>query len=125
MTTFSGKFFAAFMSKYMPWDSTSSTVSETFRLVEAGLRNEFPFGPVVRMADAQAGHEEELVRLVTLLMYLVVVNHRIPSLASTRHPLVQQALQQESPAQIQVYPPGQLFPLAIIFSNYFIEQYRL
>ena len=71
------------MSKYLPWKSSSNTVSETFRELEAGLRNEFPFGPVVRMSDAKAGHEEELVKLVTLLMYLAVVKHHIPILADT------------------------------------------
>jgi len=78
-----GKFFAAFMSKYLPWKSSNNTVTETFRELEAGLRNEFPFGPVVRISDAKAGHEEELVKLVTLLMYLAVVKHHIPILADT------------------------------------------
>ena len=44
---------------------------------------EFPFGPVVRMAEAQAGHEEELVKVVTLLMYLAAVKHLNPSLSAT------------------------------------------
>jgi hypothetical protein len=69
MTPFSGKFFAAFMSKYMPPAAPCLKHSGSWR--EAGLRN------------AQAIHEEELVKLVTLLMYLAVVNHLIPSLAST------------------------------------------
>jgi len=78
-----GKFFAAFMGKFLPWNSTSSTVTDTFKELEDGLRKEFPFGAVVRMSDAKAGHEEELVKLVTLLMYLAVVKHHNPSLADT------------------------------------------
>jgi len=78
-----GKFFAAFMSKYLPWNSNSSTISDTFRDLEDGLRKEFPFGAVVRIADAKAGHEEELVKLVTLLMYLAVVKHHDSGLANT------------------------------------------
>ena len=50
--------------------------------MENGLRKEFPFGAVVRMSNAKAGHEEELVKLVTLLMYLGVVKHHNPSLAN-------------------------------------------
>ena len=71
------------MSKYLPWNSSSSTISDTFRELEDGLRKEFPFGAVVRIADAKAGHEEELVKLVTLLMYLAVVKHHDSSLANT------------------------------------------
>jgi len=78
-----GKFFAAFMSKYLPWNSSSNTPAETFQHLEAGLMNEFPFGSVVRMAEAQAGHEEELVKVVTLLMYLAAVKHLNPSLSAT------------------------------------------
>ena len=80
---FSGKFFAAFMGKFLPWNSTSSTATDTFKKLEDGLRKEFPSGAVVRMSDAKAGHEEELVKLVTLLMYLAVVKHHNPSLADT------------------------------------------
>ena len=78
-----GKFIAAFMSKYLPWKSNSSCVSETFQQLEAGLRKEFPFGSVVRITDAQHGHEEELVKVLTLLMYLAAVKHLNPDLSAT------------------------------------------
>ena len=83
MVFLSGKFFAAFMTKYLPWNSNSNSVSETFQQLEAGLRNEFPFGSVVRMNDARGGHEEELVKVMTLLMYLAAVKHLNPQLSAT------------------------------------------
>ena len=63
------------MRKYLPWNSSSSTMTQTFEEVDIGLRKEFPYGSVIRIAEAKSGLEEELVKLITLLMYLTVVKH--------------------------------------------------
>ena len=67
----------------MPWKSCCSTPSETFEELEAGLSKEFPTSLTVKISDAEAGDEEELLKLLTLLMYLVLVKHPIPRLIDT------------------------------------------
>ena len=50
-------------------------MSDTFKELENGLRKEFPFGAVVRMLDARAGHEEELVKLgnhVVIVVFMTI-----------------------------------------------------
>ena len=44
---------------------------------------EFPGGEVIKFEEARAGHEEELVKIVSLLMYLGTVKYPNPSLANT------------------------------------------
>ena len=44
---------------------------------------EFPGGEVIKFEEARAGHEEELVKIVSLLMYLGTVKYPNPSLATT------------------------------------------
>ena len=50
--------------------------------METLFGDEFPGGEVVKFEEARAGHEEELVKLVTLLMYLGTVKYPNQSLAS-------------------------------------------
>ena len=44
---------------------------------------EFPGGEVIKFEEARAGHEEELVKIVSLLMYLGTVKYPNPNLANT------------------------------------------
>ena len=50
--------------------------------METLFREEFPGGEVVKFEEARAGHEEELVKLVTLLMYLGTVKYPNQTLAT-------------------------------------------
>ena len=50
--------------------------------METLFGDEFPGGEVVKFEEARAGHEEELVKLVTLLMYLGTVKYPNQNLAS-------------------------------------------
>ena len=43
--------------------------------METLFGDEFPGGEVVKFEEARTGHEEELVKLVTLLMYLGTVKY--------------------------------------------------
>ena len=43
--------------------------------METLFGDEFPGGEVVKFEEARAGHEEELVKLVILLMYLGTVKY--------------------------------------------------
>ena len=44
---------------------------------------EFPGGEVIKFEEARAGHEEELVKIVSLLMYLGTVKYPNSNLANT------------------------------------------
>jgi len=70
-----GKFFLSFMKLYLNLDRDCFTISETFGCIGKTLRNEFPFPDLVKLKDAQQGHEEELVKVITLFMYLSVVKY--------------------------------------------------
>ena len=50
--------------------------------METLFGDEFPGGEVVKFEEARAGHEEELVKLVTLLMYLGTVKYLNQNLAT-------------------------------------------
>jgi len=71
-----GKFFLRFMKQYLNFHNECFTTSETFEAVRTTLRNEFPFPDLVSLSDAQQGHEEELVKVITLFMYLAVVKYQ-------------------------------------------------
>ena len=79
---FPGKFFAAFIEKYLPWSFQSSTVSETWSMLEEYVEKEFSRS-LINFAEARSGYEEELTKIVTLLMYLGTVKYSNPSLANT------------------------------------------
>ena len=82
--TFLGKFFAQYITKYIAsWSFSSNTASETWTQMERLFGQEFPGGEVIKFEEARAGHEEELVKIVSLLMYLGTVKYPNPSLAST------------------------------------------
>ena len=51
--------------------------------MERFFGQEFPGGEVIKFEEARAGHEEELVKIVSLLMYLGTVKYPNPSLATT------------------------------------------
>ena len=77
-----GKFFAAFIEKYLPWSFHSTTVSETWTKMEECFGEEFSKS-LINFHEARSGYEEELTKIVTLLMYLGTVKYPNPSLAST------------------------------------------
>ena len=79
---FLGKFFAAFIEKYLPWNFHSTTVSETWSKMEECFEKEFS-RDLISFGDARSGYEEELTKIVTLLMYLGTVKYSNPSLANT------------------------------------------
>ena len=81
-TFLSGKFFAAFIEKYLPWSFHSTTVSETWTKMEECFQEEFSKS-LINFPEARSGYEEELTKIVTLLMYLGTVKYPNPSLAST------------------------------------------
>ena len=78
----SGKFFATFIEKYLPWSFHSTTVSETWTKMEECFEKEFPLS-LINFPEARSGYEEELTKIVTLLMYLGTVKYPNPKLAST------------------------------------------
>ena len=79
-----GKFFVAFMIKHLPfWKTKGQTKTETFAELEAGFQEEFTACSVVNMAGAMEGHEDELVKTLTLLMYLGAVKHLGQELSSS------------------------------------------
>ena len=79
-----GKFFAAFMIEHMPsWKTRGQTRTETFAELEAGFKEEFTSCSVVNMACAMEGHEDELVKTLTLLKYLGAVKHFSQELSSS------------------------------------------
>ena len=79
-----GKFFAAFMMQHMPsWKTRGQTRTETFAELEAGFKEEFTSCSVVNMACAMEGHEDELVKTLTLLKYLGAVKHFSQELSSS------------------------------------------
>ena len=79
-----GKFFAAFIIKHLPfWKTKGQTKTETFAELEAGFQEEFTACSVVNMAGAMEGHEDELVKTLTLLMYLGAVKHLSQELSSS------------------------------------------
>ena len=79
-----GKFFVAFMIKHLPfWKTKGQTKTETFAELEAGFQEEFTACSVVNMAGAMEGHEDELVKTLTLLMYLGAVKHLSQELSSS------------------------------------------
>ena len=79
-----GKFFVAFMIKHLPfWKTKGQTKTETFAELEAGFQEEFTVCSVVNMAGAMEGHEDELVKTLTLLMYLGAVKHLSQELSSS------------------------------------------
>ena len=79
-----GKFFVAFMIKHLPfWKTKGQTKTETFAELEAGFKEEFTACSVVNMAGAMEGHEDELVKTLTLLMYLGAVKHLSQELSSS------------------------------------------
>ena len=79
-----GKFFAAFMIKHLPaWKTKGQTRTETFAELEAGFKEKFTSCSVVNMASAMEGHEDELVKKLTLLMYLGAVKHLGQELSSS------------------------------------------
>jgi len=71
-----GKFFLSFMKQYLNLDKECFTISQTFEAVGTTLQNEFPSPNLVSLSDAQQGHEEELVKVITLFMYLAVVKYQ-------------------------------------------------
>ena len=77
-----GKFFAAFIEKYLPWSFQSTTVSQTWTMLEEHVEKEFSRS-LINFAEARSGYEEELTKIVTLLMYLGTVRYSNPGLAST------------------------------------------
>ena len=81
-TLFLGKFFAAFIQKYLPWSFHSTTVTETWTKMEECFEKEFSKS-LINFPEARSGYEEELTKIVTLLMYLGTVKYPNPSLAST------------------------------------------
>ena len=79
-----GKFFVAFMIKHLPfWKTKGQTKTETFAELEAGFQEEFTACSVVNMAGAMEGHEDELVKTLTLLKYLGAVKHFSQELSSS------------------------------------------
>ena len=79
-----GKFFAAFMIEHMPsWKTRGQTRTETFAELEAGFKEKFTSCSVVNMGGAMEGHEDELVKTLTLLMYLGAVKHLSQELSSS------------------------------------------
>ena len=77
-----GKFFAAFIEKYLPWSFQSTTVSETWTKMEECFEKEFSKS-LINFSDARSGYEEELTKIVTLLMFLGTVKYPNPSLAGS------------------------------------------
>ena len=59
-------------------------MTQTFEELDIGLRKEFPCGSVIRIAEAKSGHEEELVKLITLLMYITAVKYQDVRIAQSR-----------------------------------------
>ena len=57
-------------------------MSQAFDDLEAVLRKEFSCGPIIRMSDAKAGHEEELTKLLVVLAYLATIRHYDSKVAS-------------------------------------------
>ena len=51
--------------------------------METLFTEEFPSGPLIKFNDARDGHEEELVKIVSLFMYLGTVKYPNPSLSAT------------------------------------------
>ena len=79
-----GKFFAEFMVKHLPsWKTKGQTSTETFSELQAGFKNEFTTCSVVNTPAAMEGHEDELVKTLTLLMYLGTVKHLSQELSSS------------------------------------------
>ena len=79
-----GKFFADFITKYLPsWSFSSNTASETWSKMETLFNEEFSSASLIKFAEARAGHEEELTKMVSLFMYLGTVRYPNPSLAAT------------------------------------------
>ena len=79
-----GKFFADFIEKYLPWSFHSTTVSESWTRMEECFEKEFSHS-LINFPEARSGYEEELTKIVTLLMYLGTVKYPNPKLASTLH----------------------------------------
>ena len=50
---------------------------------QAGLRKEFPNCSVVSCSKAMEGHEDEMTKVLTLLMYLGSVKHQDPHLINS------------------------------------------
>ena len=104
-----GKFFAEYITKYLPsWKFQSQTTTETWIRMEQLFAEEFPGGEVnyyisivfhtfeylntyylfyfyqvINFPEARAGHEEELVKMVSLMMYLGTVKYPNSTLSGT------------------------------------------
>ena len=76
-----GRYFAEFMARFLPWAAAGQTTAETFRELEVGLRAEFPFGEVVDCALAMEGDGQELLKALTLLLFLGTVRHHSKQLS--------------------------------------------
>ena len=79
-----GKFFSEFMRIHLPWETKGETRTDTFRELEvgrgglgmehnryvcqAGLRNEFTLCQVVDCVKVMEGHEDEVVKVRTLVI---------------------------------------------------------
>ena len=73
--TSAGKFLAAFAKKYLlPWNFVSESTPQTWKHLADRFREELP-SLTVNMDEAQRGHEDELVKILTLMMYLGAVKH--------------------------------------------------
>ena len=72
--TSAGKFLAAFAKKYLPWNFVSESTPETWKHLADRFREELP-SVSVNMDEAQRGHEDELVKILTLMMYFGSVKH--------------------------------------------------
>jgi hypothetical protein len=76
-----GRFFTEFMARFLPWAAAGQTTAETYRELEVGLRAEFPFGEVVDCALAMEGDGQELLKALTLLLFLGTVRHHSKQLS--------------------------------------------
>ena len=64
------------MHSYLGQSLNCNTISETFTAIGSLFRLEWSNQEdLVRLDEAQQGHEEELVKVVTLMMYLSTVKH--------------------------------------------------
>jgi hypothetical protein len=77
-----GKFFSEFMVQFLQKSTVQETTSQTFTELSNLLKEEFPNQCIVQVNEAAEGAEDEILKLMTLLMYLGSVEWRHPVLSS-------------------------------------------